>query len=411
MIENIDQIVLKICSRCNINCTYCYMYNMGDSSYMHQPKFISTDNVILLANKIREHCKKYNLRKFSVTFHGGEPLLYGKSKMIKIIEILKEIEHEELLLVIGIQTNGILIDNEWCEIFTKYKLKIGISLDGIKSVNDANRIDFKGKGTYDKVIEGINKCKTHNVEFGILSVVNTEQSPLETFEHYKNLGIKGFDLLLLDQNHESKDHEKFQTSDWLIKIFDLWYPQRDLISINLLSNIMHGIYGLNIRSDSYGKSLNKTIIIETNGSIETLDVLKICGESFTKNNLNIKDNSLDDVFTSDLIKLYYYSNQFLPKKCLACPVQEICAGGYIPHRYSESNGFNNPTIYCDDMLKLITHIQNKLIDEMNEKIKEESNIEKLTYENAIEIINNDIQKIEEPNHINFLESFRKREYV
>ncbi|WLD23306.1 radical SAM protein [Flavobacterium dauae] len=384
---------------------------MGDESYIHQPKFISIENIQNLTDRIKEHCNRHDLKKFGITFHGGEPLLYGKAKMIKIIEILKSIENDNLNIAIGIQTNGILIDNDWCEIFKKYKIQIGISLDGVEKINDENRIDFKGKGTYDRVIEGVKKCQEYNINFGVLSVVNITQPPTDTIEHFKKLKIKGFDLLLLDQNHDSKVFEKFKVSDWLIELFDLWYPQAKDVSINLFANIIYGIYGLDIKSDAIGKNINKTIIIETDGSIETLDVLKICGNNFTKNNLNIRNNQLDDVFDSDLIKLYYYSNTYLPKKCLACPIQNICGGGYIPHRYSSSAGFNNPTIYCDDILKLVTHIQNILIDEMNHEIKEKSKVEKLSYERAIQIIDQNINTITTPNYVEFLEGFRKNEYA
>lgn len=409
--RNIDQIVLKICSRCNINCTYCYMYNMGDSSYIHQPKFISIENVQILAERIKKHCVQHDLRKFSITFHGGEPLLYGKTKMITIIEILKSIENDNLKIVLGLQTNAILIDDEWCDIFNKYKMGIGISLDGVKEINDQNRIDFKGKGTYDKVIRGVNKCLEHSVDFGILSVVNSKLNPIDSYRHFCSLGILGYDLLLLDKNHDAHDSAEFETADWLIKIFDEWYPHKEGIAINYFVNMLNGIYGLDIKSDAYGKGYNKTIIIETNGSIETLDVLKICGESFTKNNLNIIDNDLDDIFDSELIRLYYHSNFFLPKKCLACPVQDICGGGYIPHRYSAENGFNNPTIYCNDMLKLITHLQNKVVDAMIPEIRERSQVQKLTYEHALEIINETLPTIQEPEYTDFLESFRKTEYA
>lgn len=407
----IDQIVLKICSRCNINCSYCYMYNMGDESYTTQPKFFSLELAEILAQKIKKHCKDHNQKKFSITLHGGEPLLYGKKRFIQLIKIFKSIEDNQLKIEIGLQSNGLLLDEEWCDLFLQNNINIGISLDGIESVNDAYRIDFKGKGTYHKVLEAIELCKTKKISFGILSVVNTSQTPKQTLDHFMDLKIPGFDLLLLDENHDTVNPNNASIGNWLIELFDLWFPKRNQIAVTLFSNIINGIYGFDIKADSIGKEVNKTIIIETNGSIETLDVLKICGEGFTKNPFSIQKNEFDEIFASDLIQLYYYSNVYLPKKCLACPVQDICAGGYIPHRYSKVNGFDNPTIYCEDYMKFISHVQNKLLTEMDALIVEKSGIEKLTVQDITNEIEKNINLIEDLHYQSFLKSFRKTDYV
>ncbi len=407
----IDQIVLKICSRCNINCSYCYMYNMGDDSYTTQPKFFTLELANILAQKIKKHCITHNQKKFSITLHGGEPLLYGKKRFVELIKIFKSIESSELNIEIGLQTNGVLLDEEWCDLFLKNNINIGISLDGIEAVNDEFRVDFKGNGTYHKVIDAINLCKEKQVPFGILSVVNTTQTPKETLDHFLNLKVPGFDLLLLDENHDSKNTPAVNVGNWLIELFDLWFPKRKEISVSLFTNILHGVYGFGVKADSIGKDVNRTIIVETNGCIETLDVLKICGESFTKNSLSILHHEFDDVFESQLIQLYYYSNLYLPKKCLACPIQDICAGGYIPHRYSEKNGFDNPTIYCEDYMKFIAHVQNRLVSEMDPLIVEKSGIEKITVSDIQSEIETNISTIADQHYQSFLRSFRKSEHV
>jgi len=408
MKKYISEIVLKICSRCNINCSYCYMYNMGDTSYLNQPKFIDLKIVEELSKKIKKHCNDNDIHNFSITLHGGEPLLYGKNKTSKLLDILKSIEDENLQVKISIQTNGILIDDEWCKIFKDYNLNIGISLDGPKETNDTNRVNFKGNGTYDEVVKGIEICKNNNIKFGILSVVNPNISPNLAYNHLKELDVKGVDFLILDENYDNfNEFLPNVVSNWLISVFNLWFEERETISIRIFENIIKGVYGLNFSADSYGSSTNNAIIIETNGSIETLDVLKICGEKFTKNTLNILSNDLNEVFENDLINLYFFSNTLLSKKCLSCPVNEICAGGYIPHRYSSKNGFNNPSIYCDDLLNLIIHIQNKLIELMPIELIAESNLEKLNYNLAIEIINKNIVLVENPSYVDFLEKFKK----
>lgn len=410
----IHSIVLKIASRCNINCTYCYMYNMGDTSYLTQPKAISEKTIDQLCVRIKEHCEEHDVKVFNIYLHGGEPLLVGKKKFVKIIEQFKKLENDHLKIQLSIQTNGILVDEEWCDIFLKYSIIVGISLDGNKEFNDLNRLDHKGEGTYDRVVKGIDICrsKLKNHPFGILTVLNIESDPVEAYEHFKQLGILGADFLLLDQNYDHFDKNNIDKSaSWLINVFDNWIQEKDYFSIRFFEVIIRSILGGAYNVDLLGSSTNNVLVIETNGGIEAVDVLKICGESFTKNSLNIFDNNFNEAFNNDLAKVYYNSGNYLPKKCLACPVNAICGGGFIAHRYSSKNGFNNPSVYCDDLLKLITYIQNKTVDEMPESLRKETGIEKLTYEEANQIIEDTLPLIPEPNYVELLESFRKKEYA
>lgn len=412
-----DTIIIKIASRCNINCTYCYMYNLGDSSYALQPKFISEKTIDSIYKEVKRHCKKNEITKFTFIFHGGEPLLMKKKEFKKMINIFNSLKLENIDVVFALQTNGILIDKEWCEIFDEFNIGVGISLDGKKEINDLNRVDKKGNGSYDDVIKGISVLKKYfDKEFGLLSVVNIDADPVESYQHLKNCGAATVDFLLLDANFDNADTEIIdnnKNADWFIKVFDEWYnePEETRIQYRFFEVIIHKILGGLYSIDNMGYGDNTVLVIETNGEIEAVDVLKICGESFTKTNININTNSFDEVFNNVLAEIYYNSGKYLAKKCLACPINEICGGGYLPHRYSSLNGFNNPSVYCNDLLKLITHIQNRIVDSLPEKIKIETGIEKLSYENALEIINITLTSIKEPDYIEKLESFSKKEFV
>ena len=83
--------VVKIASRCNLNCTYCYMYNMGDESYKSQPKTMSEGTVIQMIRRAKEHCDVNELKKFTFVLHGGEPLLAGIDFFIHLVKNTNEI--------------------------------------------------------------------------------------------------------------------------------------------------------------------------------------------------------------------------------------------------------------------------------------------------------------------------------
>ena len=102
-------------------------------------------------------------------------------------------------------------------------------------------------------------------------------------------------------------------------------------------------------------------MIETDGGIEPVDVLKSCGHEFTKLGLNVLTHEIDDVYQSSLIRTYQAGARALCATCRSCPIVDVCGGGYIPHRFRATNAFNNPSVYCRDLSKLITHIQAKVL--------------------------------------------------
>jgi uncharacterized protein len=135
--------------------------------------------------------------------------------------------------------------------------------------------------------------------------------------------------------------------------------------------------------------------------------LKICGDGFTKTKANVRTHGFEDAMQTPLGSLYREANAKVAKKCSVCPVMEVCGGGYIPHRYSSSNGFNNPSVYCNNLLKLITHIQNKVMDSLPPEFIEAGGAEKLSYEEALEIIAYEMANTAEPEYAGELEGFKK----
>nr|WP_276901760.1 radical SAM protein [Pedobacter kyonggii] len=410
-------LVVKIASRCNLNCSYCYMYNMGDNTYKNQPKFMSKEVITALLNEVKNHCDEHELDEFTFVFHGGEPLLASPKLYDFFVTSVAEILPPAIKVNFKLQTNGILITKAWCELFEKLNIGIGISLDGDKKENDRYRLDHKGNGSFDAVMKGYQTAQTYlKNKPGIVTFINTGTDPLTTYDFLKSIGIGYVDFILPDATHntprwDSMFESQTPYADWLIKIFDLWFFEKgQKPKIRFFETIMMLILGRGTEegNDALGVGNHQVLVIETDGGIEPIDSLKVCGNGFTKINANILTSSISEAFDKELAQLCNLSHKLLCKQCINCPVKNICGGGYLAHRFSNEMGFNNPSIYCNDLMKLITHIQNVVFNEIPAQLLEEFDLKLVRYEQAQLMIKQEIVSSVEPEWSNYLEGFRTK---
>jgi len=381
--------VIKIASRCNLNCSYCYMYNMGDTTYLKQPAVMTQEVIEALIGRVADHCLRHGIRRFSFTFHGGEPLLAGPELFRFFVARVRALLPREVQPVFFVQTNGTLLTPQWCALLRELQVKVGISLDGPQQVNDMQRVDHIGRGSYERVRAGWNNAMEEQLQPGILTVVNLASDPEEIYFHLKQMSPRKIDFLLPQATYDtppagvSLNDEDTPYADWLIKVFHLWNAEdTPPFQIRLFDQILGAVLGMPGRLDALGMGDNELLMIETNGAIETVDVLRVCRNGITRNHYNVKSHSFDAALEDELIQLYYFSNRRLCATCRNCAVNEICGAGYLPHRYSSHNGFDNPSVYCRDLMKLITELRNHALSLLPEEVLIQAQLNKLSYSEA-----------------------------
>ncbi len=386
-------LVLKVASRCNLNCTYCYMYNLGDDTYKNQPKFMSVDTVDAIINQVLIHCQKHQIKQFEFIFHGGEPLLVAATFYADFVRLAKASLLPYTKPVFNLQTNGTLLTESWCKTLGNLKISIGISLDGPPEDNDFYRIDHQGNGSYYKVLEGLRiaqNSKDLQHQPGILTVINVLSNPTEVYQHLKDLDIKYADFLLPDCTYQKlpphKNLENSTYAGWLIAVFDLWYfDKQPKPTIRLFTQLIRLMIGYDEGFEYFGHQKNEFLVIETDGSIEITGAFKVCGNGFTKKDFNINSSTIDAVLKDDFYLQYYSGHQHLCNECQNCPIVEVCGGGFIAHRYSETNGFDNPSVYCLDLKLLIKHIQNIVFDSLPKSIVKSMQLKLIKTEDLIPV--------------------------
>ncbi len=379
-------LILKVASRCNLNCSYCYMYNLGDETYRNQPKSMPDDVTEAIHKQVALYSQNHQLNKFEFIFHGGEPLLLSKKFYSNFIEKAIQILPPTVKPIYSLQTNGTLLDAKWCKFLGKKDIRLGISLDGNKSINDLHRLTHAGGSTFDATLRGIQNATSHKNPIGLLSVLTLKSNPVLLYKFYKSLNIKQLDFLWPHHTYDfpppKNDNSTTPYADWWIELFKVWYEDEDdeKPNIRYLTQIIINILGLNTGFDMLGTATNDYLVIETDGSIETVDALKICGNGFTKEGLNIKTHSFEDALSAALVQLYHKAHQNLPEKCQQCSIVEICGGGFLPHRFSTKRRFDNPSVYCADIFKIIGYVQNRIIENLSAETLEAAELEAIRTE-------------------------------
>jgi uncharacterized protein len=365
---SLDTILVKVASRCNINCTYCYVYNMGDDNWAHLEKFMSPETIDALCSSLASVVaaqKKY----FSVVLHGGEPFLLGNKRLERLLDKLRAVLPEEY--PVSIQTNGILISNEILDICSKFKVSVAVSIDGPEQVHNKYRITHNDSGTFDQVVKGIELLKTHpDCEFlyaGLLAVIDPLSDPYEVYYFFKSLNAPSVDFLYKDGNHTKLPLNKsslhsIEYGGWMVKLLEIYLSDTNPMKVRVLDDMIKTLIGGIVTKEGMGITDFSIVIIDTDGTIMKNDTLKSAYNGADKflNQLNINAYNLLEFLNSEEFTEYKKMQRPSNAKCLSCPELAICGGGMILHRWSNLSGFDNPSVYCEDQLHLIKNIRQTL---------------------------------------------------
>ena len=169
---------------CNLACSYCFFL---DKELLYpDSKFRMTEE--MLEAYIRQLIETHRSNQVTVAWQGGEPTLMGVDFYRKAIELQKKYRRPGMTFENTMQTNGTLLDDEWCQFFKENNFLIGISIDGPRHLHDIHRVDKGGAPTFDKVMRGLRLLQKHGVEYNILVTVNRVNAdyPLEVYRFLRD---------------------------------------------------------------------------------------------------------------------------------------------------------------------------------------------------------------------------------
>jgi uncharacterized protein len=357
------EVILKIAEVCNLNCSYCYFFHGGDNSFEEHPNFMSPataqDMVAFFARTARES----DLRQLQIDFHGGEPLMLQKHKFEELCRLLTEGLSFIPDFQLAIQTNGTLITDEWIEIFSKYNVAVGLSLDGSKEQHDVMRVDHKGRGSYDDTVRGLRliqqafKDGRLKATAAVSCVVSERHDPVEVIRHMVDeLQVYTFNLVIPMFSHDNVEQKTVEwAKKFMLGAFEEWIRRRDRnIHIRFIDRFLTALVG---GADGMAKrnllaTSDTALTVSSNGELGGSDDERVsAGYAFGTGHFATGEHSLTDFYATEGMKRYLRERSEPATTCKSCVWMDVCRAGdgfgSAVERHSNRNGFDNPSVYCE----------------------------------------------------------------
>jgi uncharacterized protein len=362
-VRPISQFVLKVHSRCDLACDHCYVYEHADQSWRGRPIGIKPAVARQAALRIAQHAAAHRLPVVRVVLHGGEPLLLGEPGLRLVLSELHEQISPAARLDLCVQTNGVLLSPPLCDLFAEYGVRIGVSLDGDRAANDRHRRYADGRSSHDHVRRALRLLRTpayKHLYSGILCTVDIANDPVAVLNALVEERPPRIDFLLPHANWDRpppRPHAGATAyADWLTRVFDHWNTLGRPMPVRLFDSIEALAVGGTSESEGIGPGPVDLLVIETDGEWEQVDSLKSAYDGAAATELNVFDHAADEAAAYPAVAARQDGIEALCETCRSCPVVELCGGGLYSHRYRSESGFQNPSVYCDDLKALIEHV-------------------------------------------------------
>ena len=362
--------IKPIGSACNLDCHYCY-YRDKSEIYANSMPRMSEE---LLEVYIRQYIEGVSQQNVSFCWHGGEPLMAGLPFFRKAMELQKmysagkDIENT-------LQTNGILINEEWCRFFKDNNFLIGLSLDGPEDIHDAFRRDCGGAPTFSRVMHAVELMKRHEVDFNILSTVNarSEGRGAEVYRFLSSINrymqfLPVVEYVRLRPGKRplivSPDEEDAVTAPWSVSakgygqfmcdVFDVWVKYDvGRCFVQLFDVTLGNWCGVPPSLCAFGEVCGDGLVVEHNGDVYSCDHFVYPEYCLG----NIKDKELADMYRSIEQQLFGRDKRdALPLECKRCSYYFLCRGECPKHRFEYAkNGEPYMNALCEGYKMFFRH--------------------------------------------------------
>lgn len=370
-----SSMVKPLGSACNLNCAYCYYLDKAPVIYENRQIKMSFK---ILEEYIRQYIEANKVPEVTFVWHGGEPLMAGLEFYRKAIELQKKYASGKVIIN-TLQTNGILMNADWCKFFHDNRFLIGLSIDGPRAIHDAYRVNIVGRPSFDKAIAAVGLMKKHGVEYNTLTVVSnlSEDHGAEVYHFLKSIGsrfmqfLPAAEYIRTDMNLgrsviskpgtegasmapwsvSALGYGKFMTDifdEWVINDVGEYFVQAFDMTLAQWVGVKPGLC-------VYCETCGDALVVEHNGDVYSCD------------HFVYPEFKLGNILESELAELYQSPKQFqfginkrnaLPRYCMSCKYYFACRGECPKHRFLYTDkGEYGLNALCEGFKHYFRHVE------------------------------------------------------
>ncbi|WP_367103597.1 anaerobic sulfatase maturase [uncultured Psychrobacter sp.] len=361
-------------SACNINCDYCFYLHKQD--LLNQPK-----HPRMPEETLEQHIRQYIEAQFGAeevvfTWQGGEPTLMGLDFFARVVELQQQYAPDDMVILNDIQTNGLLLDDKWCEFLTAHNFLVGISIDGPKHLHDRYRRTNNDKPTHDLVMKAIKRLKAHDIPFNALCVINdaNAKEPLAVYRflrdevtprmiqflagvepldfkqvaplHWQPDTLKQIDELAASDANEADENAASEIvtawsvtpegwGNFLTSVWQEWIAlDIGKVFVDQFENTISQVFNKGAQKCTSAPVCGKALALEHNGDLYCCD--HFVYPEYKLGNIHHTHQG-DLAFSKKQAQFGYLKQSTLPNYCKSCDFLALCWGDCPKHRFIKTS--------------------------------------------------------------------------
>jgi uncharacterized protein len=361
----ISVLIKPASSKCNLNCEYCFYHDVANNRAVADFGFMSMETIEVIIRKVLQFASGYA----TFSFQGGEPTLCGIDFFKSVIKIQNKLNINNVRINNCIQTNGVVINSKWAEFLHDHNFLVGLSLDGPHDLHDKYRVDAKGKGSHERVIQASALFNKYKVEYNILFVVTdlTARYSDKLYEYFKTNNFTYLQFMpCIDPKDDERGVHNYSLNPkrytfFLTHFFDKWYADfmtgRE-VSIRYFDNLVRMAMGLPPEMCSLLGSCQCQFVFEADGSVYPCDFYVTDEWKLG----NIYENGILGLYESDNCKRFIKSSLSTASICQTCQWKSLCRGGCRRDRENTHTKELERNYYCESFTEFLQYAYPWLID-------------------------------------------------
>ena len=331
---------------CNLDCAYCFYLDREADPYRELPARRMSDETL---ERLVDSYLFYSYPQSVFAFQGGEPTLAGLAFFEKLVALQERYGRPGQAVSNALQTNALLLDESWCDLFRSYHWLVGVSLDGPEEVHDRYRFNKAGHGSWKRVMQSVELLKKRKVDFNILCVLSQANisEPRALYRFFKSLGVDNLQFIPLAEFHADGSPMPFtitpeQYGRFLVELFDVWWPDRRQMRIRCFDNLAEALAGQKPGACTMHETCDSYCVVEYNGDVYPCDFFV---ESRWKlGNLHL--DSWSEIARRSRRYAFARKKTLAHPECQVCEYQSLCHGGCPKFRHGPRGEFADLDYFC-----------------------------------------------------------------